>query len=213
MPPRRRWQPLVGSSWDRASAILTRVASAGGSARCSRSCKRMLTLPAALEIGQRGCRFWSTCPRSRMTLAYSPEAGRRTRVPTIAGRSSLNIILVSGATARARTLSARLATLDGRRISACCCAVPGHSRCCSTMSRCATRASINHPLLQAILPRRPAGRSAENAGGRRGHLNAMAVKLGRAAGADAASRRTGRAAGASSRGLKPQELPRRAEPG
>ena len=106
----------------------------------------------------------------------------------------MNIILVSGATARARTLTPRLAALDGRRLRPPR-AVPRRSRCCSTSSRCATPRRSSIRWLQAIVLADQRRGSAEDAGGRPGPPERDGGQAGRAAGADAAARRPGRAPG------------------
>ncbi len=106
----------------------------------------------------------------------------------------MNIIVVSGAMRRARTL-----TLDWRHWT-----LGGFGLLTLFLSftllfnyvTLRYAASINHPLLQAILldDQRQEARRAEEVV--QGHLNAMAHQAGRAAGAAAAARRPGRAAGA-----------------
>jgi murein DD-endopeptidase MepM/ murein hydrolase activator NlpD len=102
----------------------------------------------------------------------------------------LNIILVSGATARARTLS-----LDWRHWTAGGFGLLALFLSFTLLFNYVTlryAASINHPLLQAILladQREEAQKTQEVV---QGHLNAMAVKLA---------------------GLKPQELPGVLQPG
>src|SRR4029079_8437964 len=126
------------------------------------------------------------------------------RGPTIAGRSSLNIILVSGATARARTLS-----VDWRHWTAGGFGLLALFLSFTLLFNYVTlryAASINHPLLQQILladQREEAQKMQEVV---QGHLNAMAVKLGdlqaRMLRLDGLGERLAKLAG-----LKPQELP------
>ena len=132
------------------------------------------------------------------------------RGPTIAGRFGLNIILVSGATARARTLS-----LDWRHWTA-----GSFGRLALFLSftllfnymTLRYAAAINHPLLQAILladQRQEAQKTQEVV---QGHLNAMAIKLGdlqaKMLRLDGLGERLAKLAG-----LKPQELPGPLQPG
>ena len=127
------------------------------------------------------------------------------------GSRALNIILVSGATARARTI-----TLDWRHwtreraVLVVRCSSP--SRCCSTTRRSSWAAAVKHPWLQAIVladQREEAQRTQEQV---QGHLNAMAVKLGEL------QAQMMRLEGLGDRlakvaGLKPQELPASGAPG
>jgi len=116
----------------------------------------------------------------------------------------LNIIFVSGATARARTL-----TLDWRHCAAGTFAILLLFLSFTLMFNYVTlryAASINHPLLQAIMladQRQEAQRSEEVV---LGHLSAMAMKLGELQAQmlrlDNLGERLARLAG-----LKPQELP------
>jgi len=116
----------------------------------------------------------------------------------------LNIIFVSGATARARTL-----TLDWRHCAAGTFAILLLFLSFTLMFNYVTlryAASINHPLLQAIMladQRQEAQRSEEVV---LGHLSAMAMKLGELQAhmlrLDNLGERLARLAG-----LKPQELP------
>jgi hypothetical protein len=116
----------------------------------------------------------------------------------------LNIIFVSGATARARTL-----TLDWRHCAAGSFAILLLFLSFTLMFNYVTlryAASINHPLLQAIMladQRQEAQRSEEVV---LGHLSAMAMKLGELQAQmlrlDNLGERLARLAG-----LKPQELP------
>ncbi len=123
-----------------------------------------------------------------MTLAYCAIAGRRIAAADGAGESHLNIILVSSATARARTL-----TLDWRHWTAGGFGVLALFLSFTLLFNYVTlryAAAINHPLLQAILladQREEAQKAQEVV---QGHLNAMAVQARRPAGADAAPRRT-----------------------
>ncbi len=105
----------------------------------------------------------------------------------------LNIILVSGATARVRslTLDWRHWTLGGLALAVVFIAFTGVFNFVTLRYA----ASIQHPWLQAIVladQREEAQKTQELV---HGHLNAMALRLGRIAGADDAARRIGRAAG------------------
>jgi murein DD-endopeptidase MepM/ murein hydrolase activator NlpD len=132
------------------------------------------------------------------------------RGPTIAGRFGLNIILVSGATARARTLS-----LDWRHWTAGSFGLLALFLSFTLLFNYMTlryAAAINHPLLQAILladQRQEAQKTQEVV---QGHLNAMAIKLGdlqaKMLRLDGLGERLAKLAG-----LKPQELPGPLQPG
>ena len=132
------------------------------------------------------------------------------RGPTIAGRFGLNIILVSGATARARTLS-----LDWRHWTAGSFGLLALFLSFTLLFNYMTlryAAAINHPLLQAILladQRQEAQKTQEVVQGR---LNAMAIKLGdlqaKMLRLDGLGERLAKLAG-----LKPQELPGPLQPG
>ena len=140
------------------------------------------------------------CPSGRMGIAHGAGAEE----------GHLNIIVVSGAMARARTL-----TLDWRHW-----ALGGFGLLVLFLSftllfnyvTLRYAASINHPLLQAILlddQRQEARRSQEVV---QGHLNAMAVKLGELQAQllqlDGLGERLAQMAG-----LKPKDLPPPSEPG
>jgi Membrane proteins related to metalloendopeptidases len=122
----------------------------------------------------------------------------------------LNIILVSGATARARTLS-----LDWRHWTAGSFGLLALFVSFTLLFNYMTlryAAAINHPLLQAILladQRQEAQKTQEVL---QGHLNAMAVKLGdlqaKMLRLDGLGERLAKLAG-----LKPQELPGVLQPG
>ena len=128
----------------------------------------------------------------------------------IAGVRHLNIILVSSATARARTL-----TLDWRHWTAGGIGILLLLVAITLLSNYLTlryAAAINHPMLQAIVlaeQRQEAQRAQELL---QGHLNAMAVKLGelqaRLLRLDGLGERLAKMAG-----LKPQELPALLESG
>ena len=122
----------------------------------------------------------------------------------------MNIILVSGATARARTLS-----LDWRHWTAGSFGLLALFLSFTLLFNYMTlryAAAINHPLLQAILladQRQEAQKTQEVV---QGHLNAMAIKLGdlqaRMLRLDGLGERLAKLAG-----LKPQELPGLLQPG
>jgi len=122
----------------------------------------------------------------------------------------LNIILVSGATARARTLS-----LDWRHWTAGSFGLLTLFLLFTLLFNYMTlryAAAINHPLLQAILladQRQEAQKTQEVV---QGHLNAMAIKLGdlqaKMLRLDGLGERLAKLAG-----LKPQELPGPLQPG
>jgi murein DD-endopeptidase MepM/ murein hydrolase activator NlpD len=122
----------------------------------------------------------------------------------------LNIILVSGATARARTLS-----LDWRHWTAGSFGLLALFLSFTLLFNYMTlryAAAINHPLLQAILladQRQEAQKTQEVV---QGHLNAMAIKLGdlqaKMLRLDGLGERLAKLAG-----LKPQELPGPLQPG
>ena len=122
----------------------------------------------------------------------------------------MNIILVSGATARARTLS-----VDWRHWTAGGFGLLALFLSFTLLFNYVTlryAASINHPLLQAILladQREEAQKTQEVV---QGHLNAMAVKLGdlqaQMLRLDGLGERLAKLAG-----LKPQELPGVLQPG
>ena len=101
---------------------------------------------------------------------------RGSRVPAIEGRGHLNIIFVSGATARARTL-----TLDWRHWTGGAISLLVLFLSFTLLFNYVTlryAASINHPLLQAIVladQRQEAQKTQEVV---ESHLNLMAVKLG-----------------------------------
>jgi murein DD-endopeptidase MepM/ murein hydrolase activator NlpD len=132
------------------------------------------------------------------------------RSPPGAGESHLNIILVSSATSRARTL-----TLDWRHWTAGGFGVLTLFLLFTLLFNYMTlryAASINHPLLQAILladQREEAQKAQEVV---QGHLNAMAIKLGdlqaQMLRLDGLGERLAKLAG-----LKPQELPGPLQPG
>jgi murein DD-endopeptidase MepM/ murein hydrolase activator NlpD len=122
----------------------------------------------------------------------------------------LNIILVSGATARARTL-----TLDWRHWTAGGFGALALFLSFTLLFNYVTlryAASINHPLLEAILlaDQREEAQKAQEV--LQGHLNAMAVKLGdlqaKMLRLDGLGERLAKLAG-----LKPQELPGLLQPG
>ncbi|HXU54908.1 MAG TPA: M23 family metallopeptidase [Casimicrobiaceae bacterium] len=122
----------------------------------------------------------------------------------------MNIILVSGATARARTLS-----LDWRHWTAGSFGLLALFLSFTLLFNYMTlryAAAINHPLLQAILladQRQEAQKTQEVV---QGHLNAMAIKLGdlqaKMLRLDGLGERLAKLAG-----LKPQELPGPLQPG
>ena len=122
----------------------------------------------------------------------------------------MNIILVSGATARARTLS-----VDWRHWTAGGFGLLALFLSFTLLFNYVTlryAASINHPLLQAIVladQREEAQKTQEVV---QGHLNAMALTLGDLQAQDAAARWTGRAAG-EARGAQAAGPARRASAG
>ena len=122
----------------------------------------------------------------------------------------MNIILVSGATAQARTL-----TLDWRHWTLGGIGVLVLFLCFTLLFNYVTlryAAAINHPLLQAIMlaDQRAEAQKAQEV--LQGHLNSMAVKLGELQAQvlrlDGLGERLAKLAG-----LKPQELPPPLEPG
>ena len=117
----------------------------------------------------------------------------------------LNIIFVSGATARARTL-----TLDWRHLAVGGFAILVLFLSFTLMFNYVTlryAASINHPLLQAIMLADQRQEAQRIAGGGAGAPERDGDEARRTAGADAAARQPWRASGARLAGLKPQELP------